>query len=370
MAARGVRSFQRPPWLRRPVRREGAERYLLVTLVSFAGTVIATRWFLALTGFPRIGGGDLHIAHALWGGAALFAAAILPILLAGRFVYLTSALLAGVGIGLFIDEVGKFISAENDYFYPAAAPIIYATFLIAVLVWLRARRPDDPDPRSQLLTAFELFEESVEGDLQRAERDDLRARLASAASRAPRAEQRRLASGLLAFVSAQETRLAPDPVDRIGGLRARWRARSDRWLGGRGLRILLVGALVVTGVGQILALVAIGLGVRFDLSQLATAFTRFQLVHLLVEGVAGILLVAGGALVAVAGRHRLGWTLAYFGLLVALTLADLISFYIRQFDSIEVALWHVVLLGAVVGYRDQLRTESAQQAGGISEVSS
>ncbi|MEA2650986.1 MAG: hypothetical protein QOI85_707, partial [Chloroflexota bacterium] len=254
------------------MRREGAERYLLVTLVSFAATVIVTRWFLTLTGFPRIGGGDLHIAHALWGGAALFAASILPILLAGRFVYLTSALLAGVGIGLFIDEVGKFISAENDYFYPAAAPIIYATFLIAALVWLRARRPDDPDPRSQLLTALELFEESVEGDLQGRERDELRERLASAAARAPRAEQRRLASGLLAFLDDEDLRVAPDPVDRFGGLRAGWRARADHWLGGRGLRILLIGALLVSGVGQIVAVVAIGLGVDFDFSQLVPAY--------------------------------------------------------------------------------------------------
>ena len=188
----------RGSWLRRPVRREGAERYVFVTLISFAGTVIATRWFLSLTGFPRIGGGDLHIAHALWGGVALFAAALLPILLAGRMVYTASAALAGIGIGLFIDEVGKFITAENDYFYPAAAPIIYATFLLAALVWIRARRKDDPDPRSQLLTALELFEESVEGDLQRVERDDLRERLAAAAVRAPRAEQRPLCDAVAA----------------------------------------------------------------------------------------------------------------------------------------------------------------------------
>src|ERR671918_2191291 len=113
-----ARSVRPLAWLRRPVRREGAERYLLVMLVSFAGTVIVTRWFLELTGFPQIGGGDLHIAHALWGGAVLFAAALLPIVLAGRFVYLASAFLAGLGMGLFIDEVGKFITAENDYFYP------------------------------------------------------------------------------------------------------------------------------------------------------------------------------------------------------------------------------------------------------------
>jgi hypothetical protein len=341
------------------VRREGAERYLLITLVSFAATVIGTRWFLALTGFPQIGGGDLHFAHALWGGAALFAASLLPILLAGRFVYTASSLLAGIGIGLFIDEVGKFITAENDYFYPAAAPIIYATFLLAVLVWLRARRPHDPDPRSQLLTALELFEEAVEGDLQRAERDMLRERLASAAVRAPRGEQRRLASDLLAFVDGEELRVAPDPVDRLGGLRQHLRTRMDHWLGGRGLRIILIAALLLSGVGQVLAFIGIGSEVQLDPAQPPSAFTSFQLVHLAVEAAAGILLVAGAVLVTVAGRHRLGWTLAYFGLLVALTLADLISFYIRQFDSIEVALWHLLLLGAVIAYRDRLRTEDA-----------
>jgi hypothetical protein len=91
-----------------------------------------------------------------------------------------------------------------------------------------------------------------------------------------------------------------------------------------------------------------------------TAFTLFQLGHLAVEGLAGALLLAGGILVGLVGRHRLGWTLAYFGLLVALTLGDLISFYTRQFDSIEVALWHLVLLGAVLGYRDELRTETLE----------
>ena len=344
-------------WIRRPVRREGAERYLLATLVSFAATVIGTRWFLELTGFPQIGGGDLHIAHALWGGAALFVAALLPILLAGRFVYTLSALLAGLGIGLFIDEVGKFITAENDYFYPAAAPIIYATFLLAVLVWLRVRAPRDTDPRSQLLTALELFEESVEGDLQRAEREMLRERLAAAASRADHPEQRRLATDLLAFVEAEEAHVAPDPIRRFGGLRDRLSARSRAWLGGRGLRIVLIAVLIVTGIGQLLALIGIGSEVAVDVGQPIDAFTLLQGGHLVVEGASGALLLAGGVLATVAGRHRLGWTLAYFGLLAALVLGDLISFYVRQFDSIEVALWHLLLLGAVIGYREELRTE-------------
>ena len=342
---------------RRPVRREGAERYLFVLLVSFAMTVIATRWFLELTGFPQIGGGELHVAHALWGGVAMAVAAVLPILLAGRLVYTASAALAGVGIGLFIDEVGKFITAENDYFYPAAAPIIYATVLIAVLVWIRARRDEEPDPRAQLLTALELLEESVDGDLQRAELDDLRERLASAARRAQRAEQRRLAADLLAFVDDEAVRIAPDRVGRFDGWRARWGARADRWLGGRGLRAVVVVALLLTGLGQILAVFGIGSEVEIDLSQPLTAFEGLQLVHLVVEAVAGALIVAGAVLVSLVGWHRLGWTLAYFGLLVLITLADLISFYLRQFDSILVALGHLALLTAVVATRDRLRAE-------------
>ena len=342
---------------RRPVRREGAEGYLFVLLVSFAMTVIATRWFLELTGFPRIGGGELHIAHALWGGAAMAVAAVLPILLAGRLVYLASAALAGAGIGLFIDEVGKFITAENDYFYPAAAPIIYATFLVAVLVWLRARREGESDPRAQLLSALELLEESVEGDLQRAELHELRTRLSAASDRAPRHEQRRLAADLLAFVEAEEVRVAPDRFGRFDPWRRRWRQRADRWLGGRGLRAAVVVALLATGLGQILAVFGIGSEVSFDLSQPMTPLRAFQLVHLGVEAVAGGLVVAGAIFVGLVGWHRQGWTLAYFGLLVLLTLADLISFYVRQFDSILVALGHLALLSAVVATRDRLRAE-------------
>ena len=348
-------------WFRRPVRREGAEGYLFLVLVSFAVTVIGTRWFLELTGFPRIGGGDLHIAHALWGGAALFAAALLPIVLAGRFVYRSAAVLAGVGIGLFVDEVGKFITADNDYFYPAAAPIIYATFLLAVIVWLRVRRAGDPQPRAQLLGALELLEESVEGDLQREEFEALRSRLVTAAQDVPAAEQRRLAATLLAFVDADELHVAPDPVDRLGGLRATWRARTHRWLGGRGLRVLIVAALLVTGIGQVWALVSIATGILVGPTDPLDPLTGIRLLHLAVEALAGALLLAGGVLVAVVGRHRLGWTLAYFGLLVTITLGDLIGFYVRQFDSIVVVLGHLALLAAVVAYRDELRAESLDE---------
>ncbi len=133
-----------------------AERYVRILMVSFASAVVVTRLFLTLTGYPQIGGGELHIAHLLWGGLLLFVATMLLLIFANGRFYIFSALLGGVGIGLFIDEVGKFITQSNDYFYPLAIPIIYAFFLVTLLVYLRVRRSQGVDePRAELHQALE-----------------------------------------------------------------------------------------------------------------------------------------------------------------------------------------------------------------------
>ena len=111
-------------------KRVGAEDYLLLTVVAFALTVVATRWYLEFSGYPKVGGGGLHVAHMLWGGLLLVVGALLPMLFVGRRVAHLSAIVTGVGVGLFIDEVGKFITESNDYFFAPAAPLIYGGVLL------------------------------------------------------------------------------------------------------------------------------------------------------------------------------------------------------------------------------------------------
>jgi hypothetical protein len=95
----------------------------MLTKVSIAASVILIRLFLELTGYPHVGNGELHIAHVLWGGLLLFVASLLCLLFANRWAYTAGALSASVGVGLFIDEVGKFITQNNDYFFPAARSV-------------------------------------------------------------------------------------------------------------------------------------------------------------------------------------------------------------------------------------------------------
>lgn len=98
-------------------------------------TVLGIRAFLAITGYPQLGSDSLHIAHVLYGGLILVIALLL-LLLSDRPNKLLAALLGGIGFGFFIDEVGKFVTQDNDYFFEPAVSIMYILFL---LIWFSSR---------------------------------------------------------------------------------------------------------------------------------------------------------------------------------------------------------------------------------------
>jgi hypothetical protein len=99
-------------------------------LFAAAATVLITRAVLAATGYPQIGGGgSLHIAHVLWGGLLLALAVMITMVTTSSPARLWSAFLGGIGFGLFVDEVGKFITKDVNYFYKPAVAVIYAVLI-------------------------------------------------------------------------------------------------------------------------------------------------------------------------------------------------------------------------------------------------
>jgi hypothetical protein len=355
--------------IREPVIRDGAQTYLLLSLVSFGGSVILTRLFLELTGYPQLGGGELHIAHVLWGGLILFVAAILPLIFANRWVYPLGAFLSGLGVGLFIDEVGKFITQSNDYFFPAAAPIIYAFFLLTVLVYLRVRKQPDRDPRNEFYSVLEGMTEILDRDLEPNEQEELRRRLLRIVDRAPEEDIGHLARELADFLSGEAVHIAPPRSTRmrkvIGDLRNLERKLIDR----RRLRNAIILALSLVGIVALVEVVTAlvpAMSEGINLSKLVMGgMTRGEIrsaigilwffIHLSLQTIVALLAILSVGLI-LSGREKRGVEIGVVMVVISLTMVNLLAFFVNQFSATIDALIQLLVFLVLTYYRRRYLT--------------
>jgi hypothetical protein len=108
---------------------------LELLLVMSVATILINRAFLAATRYPRIAFGSLHISHMLWGGFLMLIALVMVFRYWSPSIRRLAAFLSGIGFGLFIDELGKFITKDNNYFYRPTLAIIYIIFIAMFLAF-------------------------------------------------------------------------------------------------------------------------------------------------------------------------------------------------------------------------------------------
>jgi hypothetical protein len=344
------------------VERENAVRYLMISMISFVVTIGVVRTFLALSGYPQLGNGTLHIAHVMWGGLILYIAAVLPLVYLNPRLHFLGAVLSGVGMGLFLDEVGKFITRQYDYFFPAAAPIIYLFFLLIVILVVMIRRPDKMDGRAELVQALEIVREQLYRPLDGLEKSHLEADMNSVLQSDGDVLHQEMARQILDIVHSDPRtakNLQPAWWTRLHGWQVSWlTAERLRWLLFAGMVILGLLSLknpIQAGLNQVIpnswltAFLNSHTG-RQILAQDAPLLYNTRLVLEVLVGV-GFLTAAG---LLAAGKKRAALTLGNVCLLVSLTVLDLLLFYFEQFSTVLVVIVQFLVLFDLLFYRREL----------------
>ncbi|MEX2028794.1 MAG: hypothetical protein WD988_04830, partial [Candidatus Curtissbacteria bacterium] len=91
--------------------------YFETLFLSAVVSILLIRFYLHLTGYPEIAAGGVHVAHVVWGGFLMLISVIMLLAFFGNNVKKLSAILGGIGFGTFIDELGKFITQDSNYFF-------------------------------------------------------------------------------------------------------------------------------------------------------------------------------------------------------------------------------------------------------------
>ena len=152
------------------VRNLDAFYYAEVFIVCAVTAILGIRLFLHLTGYPQIGNGTLHIAHMLWGGLLMLVSIMILMSFIGRRSELWAAVLGGAGFGTFIDEVGKFVTKDNDYFFEPSIAIMYMVFVLIIISLQMLKSGWTFTKKEYLINALKGLEEVALYDLDEDEK--------------------------------------------------------------------------------------------------------------------------------------------------------------------------------------------------------
>jgi RyR domain len=239
------------------VRTTELSRNLDLFLAFAVAGVLGNRFFLVLTGYPQVGNGTLHISHAIWGGVMMVIAigAALSYIAPGVRIFV--AIVGGAGLGWFVDELGKFITRDVNYFFRPTLALIYTLFVALYLVSrsLRRRRFDADEG---LLNALEAVKAAVIGRLDEPTRREALALLDQTCP------NEGFASKVRDLLDEATTLPAREP-GRATRLLRRWQGVYARWTEQRAFVptiAVIFAVLAISDLAQVLTLFLLGAGIH------------------------------------------------------------------------------------------------------------
>jgi hypothetical protein len=382
------------------VRSINGEDQLENFLVSAVASVLVIRLYLALTGFPQLNVGGLHIAHMLWGGLLMFTAIFIVLGFLSKQAHEWAAVLGGIGFGAFIDELGKFLTQDNNYFFQPTIALIYLTF-IAIYLAIRGIFSSRPlTTREKLANVFELMKQGNINGLNKEEEQTLLNLMQQVDAEDPFFEHLKEIQDHLKIVSNRR----PHALNRLKG----WiddlyqRITAQWWFGG--VVITFFAFTAVTGIAAVVGIVdwpwnlilgiAAGIiillallqfwksripnlqipltagiiaasllmawAILINRSNIALPFAEWA--QLITSSMTAVLIIAGSIFMS---RSRLSAYLMYHrAILVSILLTQIFAFYQYQLNAIYGLVFNILIL---FGIRYMINRERIRVQNGYKE---
>jgi hypothetical protein len=310
--------------------------YTEIWLVSSVITVLGVRLYLQLTGYPQVGGSTLHIAHMLWGGLAMVIAFGMLLVMASAVWKPIAALVGGFGFGMFIDELGKFITQDNDYFFQPTIALIYAILVVLFIASRSIDRFDTITPSDRILYATQCLDQYAIGRLDEAGRNAglMHLEKSGVDTQFTRSIRSTLEQLDVSHVKeeSQLFRWREKAMDRY------WKLTSSKWL-----LILVVGGFALQALGFIGSLALAAFDDEFDI----TDGVSFSEVGALVSGLVAGAISAVGIVYIVRRKRLTGYRILASATLVHLFFGQVFAFAVNQFAALGALFFQLVILGVL-----------------------
>ncbi len=323
---------------RRLVRHLDAGLFLEHFLVSAVLALLVIRFYLHLTGYPKLGGGGLHIAHMLWGGALMLVALVVLLVFTVRSMQHAAAIVGGIGFGTFIDELGKFITSDHDYFFQPTIALLYAIFVLLFLVFKRLGGQHGLSEEEYLVNALELLKAAVLDKTDRTKKEC--ALLLSQASHldSPLVSALKEALRQIDALPASEPRL---PARIFGRLHFdHERLCLVRWLPKAIMGVFLVHGAAFTVLSLATVVAVIHPDVNFTIEDVGTTFETLG--DFVASLVSSVMIIAGALNFARSRLTAYQWFKR--ATLVSIFLVQLFAFYTHELGALTGLLLDIVFL--------------------------
>lgn len=316
------------------IRNVNAGDLLEIFLISAVVSVFAIRFYLHIAGYPQIARGQFHIAHLLFGGFFMLGSIILLMVFLNKSSMRLAAVLGGIGFGTFIDELGKFITRDNNYFYQPTAALIYVIFALLYLIFRAIESDERYTKREYLMNALESMEDVVLQDLDKEEKKRVMGLLRKCDQKDPI---------VIALKEALEKiESVPPPAPGIFGkikqvfhnfyvtlIDNKWFARI--------LTLFFVVKSIITISDIVLFLFFLHQGTLF-----LNSLSFKEVGELLFSTLSGIFVVIGVTFIY---KSRLfAYQMFYRSILVSIFLTEVFTFYREQFSAVTGLLFNILIL--------------------------